>query len=197
MEALLLKAKGLAHHQIAHGVWITHIVTRSGSGHRSTGRGKEKAVHFSGEMKDSLAEKRSVRHAYIIASPVKPTHEPIERPTPMSHWQIDGSHVPSDPDGKRQHVVETLNIIDTGTSIQLDAHVRSDFTVETPLEALAMTLAKYGLPKRIATPVGSAGSDFPAALLRFGACLGIEIEVCEAHHPQQNDLVAYCTPSVR
>jgi hypothetical protein len=38
--------------------------------------------------------------------------------------------------------------------------------------------------------VGSpAGSDFPAALLRFGACLGIQIQVCDPHHPQQNGFV--------
>jgi hypothetical protein len=38
--------------------------------------------------------------------------------------------------------------------------------------------------------VGSpAGSDFPAALLRFGACLGIEIQICEPHHPQHNGFV--------
>ena len=109
--------------------------------------------------------------------------------------QKDVSSVPADPDGKRQHVVETLNIIDTGTSMQLDAHVRSDFTAETALEALARTLVKYGLPNQITLDrdprwVGSpAGSDFPAALLRFGACLGIEIEVCAAHHPQQNGFV--------
>ena len=37
-------------------------------------------------------------------------------------------------------------------------------------------------PRWVGSP---AGSDFPAALLRFGACLGIEIEACAAHHPQQ------------
>ena len=125
-------------------------------------------------------------------------HQPLERPSPMSAWQIDFkdvSSVPADPDGKRQHVVETLNIIDTGTSVLLDAHVRADFTAETALEALASTLAKYGRPQRITLDrdsrwVGSPqGSDFPAALLRFGACLGIEIEVCEPHHPQQNAFV--------
>jgi hypothetical protein len=124
----------------------------------------------------------------------------------MTRWQIDFkdvSSVPADPDGKRQHVVETLNIIDVGTSILLDAHVRPDFTAETALSALAQTLMKYGRPQQITLDrdtrwVGSpAGSDFPAALLRFGACLDIEIEVCAAHHPQQNDLIAYCTPSVQ
>ena len=139
-----------------------------------------------------------------IAQQGERLRQPLERPSPMSAWQIDFkdvSSVPADPDGKQQHVVETLNIIDTGTSVLLDAHVRSDFTAETALEALASTLAKYGRPQRItldrdARWVGSPqGSDFPAALVRFGACLGIEIEVCEPHHPQQNDLVAYCTPS--
>ncbi len=128
----------------------------------------------------------------------KPVHQPLERPAPMSAWQIDFkdvSSVPADQEGKRQHVVETLNIIDTGTSVLLDAHVRSDFTAETALEAVASTLAKYGRPKCMTLDrdprwVGSpAGSDFPAALLRFGACLGIQIHVCDPHHPQQNSFV--------
>ncbi|MFL5693714.1 MAG: integrase core domain-containing protein [Ktedonobacteraceae bacterium] len=133
-----------------------------------------------------------------IAERGTPLHPPRERPAPMTSWQIDFkdvSSVPADPDGKRQHVVETLNIIDTGTSVLLDAHVRSDFTAETAVEAVALTLVKYGCPQRMTLDrdprwVGSpAGSDFPAALLRFAACLGIEIEVCAPHHPQQNGFV--------
>ena len=128
----------------------------------------------------------------------KPVHEPVERPKPMSAWQIDFkdvSSVPADPQGKRQHVVETLNIIDTGTSVLLDAHVRTDFTAESALQALALTLTKYGCPSSITLDrdprwVGSpAGSDFPAAFLRFGACLGIEIVVCDPQQPQQNGFV--------
>jgi len=79
----------------------------------------------------------------------KPLHQPLERPKPMSVWQLDFkdvSSVPADPFGKRQHVVETLNIIDTGTSVLLDAQVRSDFSAETALQALASTLAQYGCP---------------------------------------------------
>lgn len=133
-----------------------------------------------------------------IASRQKPAHQPLPRPAPMSAWQMDFkdvSSVPAAPDGKRQHVVETLNIIDTGTSILLDAHVRADFTAETALEALAQTLAKYGCPTSITLDrdprwVGSpSGSDFPAALLRFGACLGIKFSVCDPQQPQQNAFV--------
>lgn len=134
----------------------------------------------------------------IITPPEKPPHQPQERPAPMTCWQMDFkdvSSVPADPDGKQQHVVETLNIIDTGTSMLLDAHVRSDFTAETALEALAQTLMKYGRPHQITLDrdvrwVGSPkGSDFPAALVRFGACLGIEIDICAPRHPQQNGFV--------
>jgi hypothetical protein len=41
-------------------------------------------------------------------------------------------------------------------------------------------------PRWVGSP---AGSDFPAALVRFGACLGIEIDICDPHHPQQNGFV--------
>src|SRR5947209_8525861 len=128
----------------------------------------------------------------------KRVHQPVERPAPMTCWQIDFkdvSSVPAAADGKRQHVVETLNIIDTGTSVLLDAHVRADFTAETALAALALTLAKYGCPKLITLDrdtrwVGSpAGSDFPAALIRFCACLDIAVQVCAPQHPQENGFV--------
>ena len=133
-----------------------------------------------------------------IAERGKPLHQPRERPAPMTCWQLDFKDVgsrPAEPEGKRQHVVETLNIIDTGTSVLLDAHVRSDFTAETALEAVARTLVKYGCPKQMTLDrdprwVGSpAGSDFPAALVRFGACLGIAIHICDPHHPEQNGFV--------
>jgi transposase InsO family protein len=128
----------------------------------------------------------------------KRVHQPMERPAPMTCWQIDckdASLVPADPDGQRQHVVETLNIMDTGTSVLLDAHVRADFTAETALQALARTLAQYGCPKLITLDrdprwVGSpAGLDFPAALIRFCACLDIEVQICAPQHPQEHAFV--------
>ena len=124
--------------------------------------------------------------------------EPLERPQPMEHWQLDfkdASTVPADPHGKRQHVVETLNIIDKGTSILVAHHVRSDFTAETALAAVAETFASHGLPASITLDrdtrwVGAPqGSDFPAALVRFCQSLGVAVLVCDPHQPQQNGFV--------
>jgi transposase InsO family protein len=125
-------------------------------------------------------------------------HEPLEPATPMTAWQADFkdvSSVPADPQGKEQHVVETLNLVDSGTSILLDAQVREDFTAEVALEALVSPLQTYGRPASITFDrdtrwVGSPqGSDFPSALVRFCACLGIAVQVCAPRHPQENAFV--------
>jgi transposase InsO family protein len=124
--------------------------------------------------------------------------QPLERPAPLSSWQLDFkdvSTVPADPFGKQQQVVETLNVLDVGTSILLDAQVREDFTAETALAAVARTLQTHGMPQQLTLDrdtrwVGSPhGSDFPSALVRFCACLGIHTQVCDPHHPQQNAFV--------
>ncbi len=133
-----------------------------------------------------------------IASRLPTLTDPIERPPPMQQWQLDfkdASTVPADPHGKKQHVVETLNIIDKGTSVLVAHHVRSDFTAETALAAVAQTFAEHGLPSSITLDrdtrwVGSPqGSDFPAALVRFCHALGVAVLLCDPHHPQQNGFV--------
>ncbi len=103
--------------------------------------------------------------------------------------------VPADPHGKKQHVVETLNIINKGTSVLVAHHVRSDFSAETALAAVAQTFAEHGLPSSITLDrdirwVGAPqGSDFPAALVRFCHALGVAVVLCDPHHPQQNGFV--------
>lgn len=113
--------------------------------------------------------------------------DPIERPKPMQQWQLDfkdASTVPADPEGKQQHVVETLNIIDKGTLVLIASHVRSDFTAATALQAIAQTFAEYGRPSSITLDrdtrwVGAPqGSDFPAALIRFCHSIGVAVVVC-------------------
>lgn len=153
----------------------------------------------------NLACSRSTRTIYQvllkhqrIVSRKQQGREPLERPEPMSQWQLDFtdiSSLPVEPDGKRQHRAEACNVVDAGTSLILDAHVRSDFTAETALQAVAQSFQTHGRPDGIRVDrdprwVGSPqGSDFPSALLRFCACLGVEVAVCDPHHPQQNCFV--------
>jgi hypothetical protein len=124
--------------------------------------------------------------------------EPLERPAPMSLWQLDfkdATTVPPEVDGKQQHVVEVLNVIDEGTSVLVDAQVRADFHAETTVEAVAELFVRQGLPQvvRLDRDVrfvsSPSGSDFPSALVRFCECLGVGVLLCDPHHPQQNGFV--------
>jgi hypothetical protein len=113
----------------------------------------------------------------------------------MQEIQIDfkdDSTVPAEPLGKRQHVVETCNFVDAGTSIWLHGPVRADFTAETAFEAVVEFLLLYGLPSMLTFDrdprwVGSAsGRDFPSAFVRFLLCLGIQPNICPPHRPDKN-----------
>ena len=130
-----------------------------------------------------------------IAHPPRRAHEPLDRSPPLTAWQLDFKDVttvPGDPDGKRQHAVEALNIIDTGTSILLEARVREDFTAATALEAVVAALRAHGLPERVTIDrdprfVGSAsGRDFPAPFVRCLTCLGVAVDICPPHRPDLN-----------
>jgi hypothetical protein len=109
--------------------------------------------------------------------------------------QKDASTVPADPFGKRQHVVEVLNAIDMGTSVLVSAQVRADFNAETTLREVASLLRTHGRPQHLTFDrdvrfVSSpSGSDFPSALVRFCHCLGVALQICDPHHPQQNGFV--------
>jgi integrase-like protein len=137
------------------------------------------------------------QHGRIL--PRCPRHrEPLERPAPLVAWQLDfkdASSVPADPQGKRQHVVEVLDIVDSGTSLLLEALPRADFTAQTALESLAAAFKRQGLPRSLTLDrdtrwVGAAqGSDFPSARLGFCLCLGIQVHVCPPHRPDRNAFV--------
>ncbi len=138
-----------------------------------------------------------VRNARIIHT-TRPDHEPVERPAPMTAWQLDYkdvSTVPAEPDGKRGHVVEVLNTLDVGTSVLLAAQVRDDFTTETSLQAVAEVVRAQGLPDQITFDrdprfVGSVRArDFPAPFVRFWACLGVGVTICPPHRPDKNAFV--------
>ncbi len=114
---------------------------------------------------------------------------------PLQAWQIDFKDVGTvkpEPEGKKQHQVETLNMIDTGTSILLDNRARTDFNAETVLRSVAESLKFLGCPQQITFDrdprfVASASSgDFPAPFVRFLACLGIKADICPPRRPDKN-----------
>lgn len=133
-----------------------------------------------------------------IALPGEHRHTPVERPAPMTAWQLDFkdvSSVPADLEGKRQHVVEVLNTVDIGTSILVNAQPRADFTAETTLQAIVETFRTYGLPQSVTLDrdprfVGSPqGRDFPAPLVRLLHCLGVQVTICPPRRPDKNAFV--------
>jgi hypothetical protein len=133
-----------------------------------------------------------------ILHPARPRHEPVDRPAPLSSWQLDfkdASTVPAEPEGKRQHVVEVLNTVDVGTSLLLDAQAEEDFTAQTSVLAVAHLLRAQGLPNRVTFDrdtrfVGSwSNRDFPSPFVRFWSCLGVEVTVCPPHRPDKNAFV--------
>ena len=106
-------------------------------------------------------------------------------------------------EGKHKHVVEVCDFVDAGTSVAMLAQAREDFHEQTAMEAVITFLQTYGRPRTMTFDrdprwVGSSsGWDFPSPLRRLLLCLGIEPNICPPHRPDKNDLVAYCTPSVR
>lgn len=92
-----------------------------------------------------------------------------------------------------------LSTVDTGTSILLDAQVRGNFVTETVLEAVAQLVQQQGLPRQVTfdrdtrcaqrAPGSASARDFPSAFMCFWLCLGVQVEVCLPHHPQQNGFV--------
>jgi hypothetical protein len=124
--------------------------------------------------------------------------EPEERPQPGVEWGLDFhdvSSVPSEPAGKQQHVVEILNLVDHGCSAVVAAEPASNYNAETALRTVANVLLEQGCPDRIRLDrdprwVGSwTAKDFPAPMLRFLQCLGIEPRVCPPRRPDKNPFV--------
>jgi len=137
------------------------------------------------------------RHHRILR-PYAPLHDPEERPEPGVEWGIDFhdvSTVPAAPDGKQQHIVEILNVVDHGSSAVVASAPAGNYTAETALRTVADVLVEQGCPDRIRIDrdtrwVGSwTAKDFPSPLLRFLECLGIEPKVCPPQTPEKNPFV--------
>lgn len=133
-----------------------------------------------------------------IERPTKGEHESLSRAAPLRAWQIDFKDVTTvvtEPGGKQMHLVESLDVVDCGTSILVDNPARPDYNAETVIESLATILQQQGCPSQITFDrdprfVGSWGTDdFPSPLMRFLLCLGIQVQVCPPRRPDINCFV--------
>lgn len=130
-----------------------------------------------------------------IARPGLPAHQPLERAEPFENFAMDFKDVTSvtiEPDGKQQHLVEVLNIIDEGTSYLWEAVARTDFTATTVISTLLEVFGARGVPKNLRFDrdvrfIGGAGRKaFPSALVRMLKVLGVGVQLCPPHRPDKN-----------
>lgn len=137
------------------------------------------------------------QHQRILLEPHR-TRRPTERPEPLSAWQLDfkdASTVPAQVDGKQQHVVETLDIVDEGTSILLKAEPGADYNMATTIASVATTVQASGLPDVVTCDrdtrlVGGTHADIaPSPFVRFWLCLGVAVNILPPHRPDLNAFV--------
>ena len=96
--------------------------------------------------------------------------DPSPLAEPMEIWQIDFKDVTSvrqtqQEVDKRQHFVETLKVVDTGTSILVDNPARCDFNAETVIRSLARVLQTVGCPQQITFERALVLWPVPAAVI--------------------------------
>ncbi len=133
-----------------------------------------------------------------IARPLSRKHEELERPEPLECVALDfkdASTLTVEPDGKKQHTIEVLNLVDESTSVLWEAVVRPDFNAQTVVETLLDVFSRQGRPKHLRFNrdprfVGARKNrDFPSALVRMLYVLGIKSQICPPHRPDKNGFV--------
>jgi transposase InsO family protein len=124
-----------------------------------------------------------------------PPKEPLEPLECIAFDFKDVVTVEIDPDGKQQHLVEVLNLVDEGTSVLWEHAARDDFNAQTVVETLLDIFEHNGLPRKCRFDrdprfVGAAISrDFPSALVRMFHVLGVTPLICPPHRPDKNGFV--------
>jgi hypothetical protein len=92
------------------------------------------------------------QHGRIARSRRRRVPVPVQRPGPLESWPLDfkdAATVPPDPEGKQQQVVETLDMVDVGTSLALTVEPGEEYTAQTVFAPMVETLRTYGLPDLI------------------------------------------------
>ncbi|MBA3868265.1 MAG: transposase [Anaerolineae bacterium] len=122
-------------------------------------------------------------------------HHPVERPTPMEHWEMDF--------GQLADQIEFFAVVDRGTSILVDTQTDHHFNAETALLAIAKLLLFNGLPKKLRFDRDSrflgtwAMDGYPSPLLRFLWCIGVEPDPMPPRRPDLKPFVERCIRTLK
>ena len=137
-------------------------------------------------------------HQRILRPTKKQLKAKEEQPPAYTQFQLDFKDIGTvsiTPGGKKQHLVEVLNIVDIGSSIVHAAVARTDFTMATLIATLADLFQTHGVLPHLTCDrdprfVGShSGRDFPSVFLRFLYALNVDINICPPHRPDLNSHV--------
>lgn len=114
-------------------------------------------------------------------------HDPIERPEPMQHWEMDF--------GQLGEAIEFLTVVDRGTSILVNTQSQPHYNAETALLAVARLFVTVGIPLKLRFDndprfVGNWLTDgYPSPLMQFLLCLGVEPDLVKPGKPQHKPFV--------
>lgn len=133
-----------------------------------------------------------------IFKPAPRIHIPAQRPPAMQVWEMDFTDITSatsERTEKKQHQVESLNIIDVGSSLAIATEVSDHYDAEEALFRLIDILYRTGCPGMIRMDrdpryIGNWKMDeFPSAMIRFLCCVGIKPDICPPNQPWKKGFI--------
>jgi hypothetical protein len=141
---------------------------------------------------------RMLRKRQYILDPVRHDPQPVERPEPGVHWEVDfctAAQVSPEAPQKRQHGLEVFNVVDRGSSACIDTPPSAQFDAEQALLSMAAVLQHHGVPRCVSYDrdprlVGSAATDgCPSAFTRFLLCVGCAADILPPRRPDLKPFV--------
>jgi len=126
-----------------------------------------------------------------IDRPKRYQREPLERPAPMTVWEIDFGQIRLN----EFEILEFFIVVDAGTSRVVYVEGCDGYHAESALEAVARLFIIHGLPRSLRLDrdprfVGSwTGDSYPSALVRFLRVLGVEPLICPPRQPWKKPYV--------
>lgn len=118
-------------------------------------------------------------------------HEPLERPAPMTEWEMDFGEIRLNEFEKLEFFV----VVDCGTSRVVYLEGSDGYDAERALAAVARLFAAQGRPEKLRFDrdprfVGSWTADsYPSALVRFLRVLGVDPAICPPRRPDRKPYV--------